>query len=104
LESEPVVQLTLAVGVRDFGEPCLRNKKSPIGKYSLVINGHKTSVSLEEEFWRSLCEIATDKNVRSDTLIEQIDAKRTTINLSSAIRVFVLKQYRRAWLKTRKRK
>jgi predicted DNA-binding ribbon-helix-helix protein len=58
-------------------------------KRSIVINGHKTSVSLENEFWRCLREMATLQNTTLAKLVEQIDQGRNGGNLSSAIRVFL---------------
>lgn len=58
-------------------------------KRSLLIMGHATSISLEDEFWESLKEISVEKNQSIQELIEQIDLTRTT-NLSSAVRLFVL--------------
>jgi predicted DNA-binding ribbon-helix-helix protein len=68
--------------------------KSMIAKRSIMINNHKTSVSLEDEFWNALKEIAQQRNQRLSALIAQIDNERTTGNLSSALRLFVLDQYR----------
>jgi len=62
-------------------------------KRSIIIDGQKTSVSLENEFWDGLREIASCKNVPLSTLVKQIDVGRTTNNLSSAIRVFVFKHF-----------
>ena len=58
-------------------------------KRSVLIAGHPTSVSLEEEFWDALKAEAAARGVSVNALIEEIDAGRTG-NLSSAIRVFVL--------------
>jgi predicted DNA-binding ribbon-helix-helix protein len=66
-------------------------KITAVIKRSIFINGHKTSVSLEDEFWRGLHEIARLNNVPVTRLVEQIDQERNNINLSSAIRVFVFK-------------
>jgi predicted DNA-binding ribbon-helix-helix protein len=63
-------------------------------KRSIVRNGHKTSVSLEDEFWDSLREIATLQQKRLTTLVNQIDQGRDGNNLSSAIRVFVFNYLR----------
>ena len=63
-------------------------------KRSIVRNGQKTSVSLEDEFWDGLCEIAAARKMSLAMLVRQIDEKRQSNNLSSAIRVFVLKQLR----------
>lgn len=60
-------------------------------KRSVKIQGHATSVSLEPEFWDALQAIATQKSLSVTTLIADIEAAKTTPNLSSAIRVFVLK-------------
>ena len=68
--------------------------KSPISKRSIVIAGHKTSVSLEDEFWNSLKEIAGERNMTLAELVGAIDADRQHANLSSAIRLFVLSVYR----------
>jgi predicted DNA-binding ribbon-helix-helix protein len=62
-------------------------------KRSIIIDGQKTSVSLENEFWDGLREIARRKNVALSTLVKQIDNGRTTNNLSSAIRVFVFNHF-----------
>ena len=61
-------------------------------KRSIVINGHKTSVSLEKEFWDGLRETATLQNTKLTRLVEQIDQGRNGSNLSSAIRVFLFKR------------
>jgi len=67
--------------------------KSKVVKRSIVIAGHKTSVSLEEAFWRGLKEIAIDRRVTVSDLVGAIDAERQQGNLSSAIRLFVLDHY-----------
>jgi predicted DNA-binding ribbon-helix-helix protein len=68
--------------------------KSPVVKRSIVIAGHKTSVSLEDQFWNSLKEIARERGMTLTELILAIDADRQHANLSSAIRLFVLGVYR----------
>jgi predicted DNA-binding ribbon-helix-helix protein len=68
--------------------------KSVVIKRSILIHGRKTSVSLENEFWDALHEIADRRNVALSAVVEQIDRDRDNINLSSAIRVFVLNQFR----------
>jgi predicted DNA-binding ribbon-helix-helix protein len=74
----------------------LREKvlKSPVSKRSIVIAGHNTSVSLEDEFWNSLKEIASERGVTLAELVDTIDGNRQHANLSSAIRLFVLGVYR----------
>jgi len=63
-------------------------------KRSIVRNGHKTSVSLEQEFWEGLREIAALQKQKLTTLVLKIDQNRDGANLSSAIRVFVFNQLR----------
>ncbi len=70
-------------------------KKSAIIKRSILINGHKTSVSLENEFWRGLHNVARSKNASVPKLVEQIDRDSDNVNLSSAIRVFVFNQLKK---------
>jgi predicted DNA-binding ribbon-helix-helix protein len=68
--------------------------KSPVVKRSIVIAGHKTSVSLEDEFWKGLKEIAVGRDMTLSDLVAAIDTERHHGNLSSAIRLFVLDFYR----------
>ena len=68
--------------------------RSQIAKRSIVIAGHKTSVSLEDEFWDSLKEIAKERSMTLGALVAAIDGDRQHANLSSAIRLFVLGFYR----------
>jgi predicted DNA-binding ribbon-helix-helix protein len=68
--------------------------KSAVVKRSVVIGGHKTSVSLEDEFWTQLREIAGAKQATVSQLLAQIDERRDSPNLSSAIRVYVLEHFR----------
>jgi predicted DNA-binding ribbon-helix-helix protein len=63
-------------------------------KYSVIIaKNHTTSISLEEEFYQALCMIAKEQNTAPNELITQIDKNRTTNNLSSAIRLYILKYF-----------
>ena len=64
-------------------------------KHSITIAGHRTSISLEEEFWDALCKFAREDGLSVNALVGAIDKQRTT-NLSSAIRVFVLNRYQSA--------
>jgi predicted DNA-binding ribbon-helix-helix protein len=68
--------------------------KSPVVKRSIVIAGHKTSVSLEDAFWKGLKEIAGERDATLSDLVASIDSDRHQGNLSSAIRLFVLDHYR----------
>ena len=67
--------------------------KSPVIKRSIVIAGHKTSVSLEDAFWKALKEIAAGRDMTLSELVGAIDTERQHGNLSSAIRLFVLDYY-----------
>lgn len=60
-------------------------------KRSLVIAGHRTSVSLEAAFWEALRQLAAARGLSVQALVGRIDAERGGQNLSSAIRVFVLR-------------
>src|SRR5262245_17953889 len=68
--------------------------KSPVVKRSIVIAGHKTSVSLEDAFWQGLKQIAGERELTRSDLVATIDTERRQGNLSSAIRLFVLDYYR----------
>jgi predicted DNA-binding ribbon-helix-helix protein len=68
--------------------------KSAIVKRSVVIAGQKTSVSLEDSFWASLKEFARERNMPLCELVTAINAQRSTGNLSSALRLFVLEDFR----------
>ena len=60
-------------------------------KISVIIaNRHQTSISLEEEFWQELQDIAKEKKSTINQLVTEIDSKREHENLSSAIRVYIL--------------
>jgi predicted DNA-binding ribbon-helix-helix protein len=72
--------------------------KSSVVKRSIVLCGHKTSVSLEDAFWAALKTIAASRNMTLSEVIETIDTKREHANLSSAIRLFVLDFYRDQFL------
>ena len=63
-------------------------------KRSITIADHKTSVSLENEYWDCLREIAVERAISLEALVAAIDANRQHANLSSAIRIFVLQFYR----------
>lgn len=62
-------------------------------KHSVLVEGHKTSVSLEPEFWQAFTAICRKQGTTASRKIQEIDAARTT-NLSSAIRLFVLASLR----------
>jgi len=68
--------------------------KSSVVKRSIVIDGHKTSVSLEDAFWSDLKEIAHVQQITLSKLVAEIDETRRHNNLSSAIRLFVLEHFR----------
>jgi len=68
-----------------------------IKKRSIFISGHATSVTIEDEFWNELKNIAIKEGVSTNSLIAEID-KQTNGNLSSAIRLFVLKNLKQSLL------
>jgi predicted DNA-binding ribbon-helix-helix protein len=68
--------------------------KSPVVKRSVLSNGHKTSVSLEQAFWSSLKDISKERGMTLSDLVSEIDANRRQGNLSSAIRLFVLEHFK----------
>jgi predicted DNA-binding ribbon-helix-helix protein len=70
--------------------------KSKVVKRSIVIAGHKTSVSLEDAFWDALKELAARRDLTLSDVVAEIDATRAQGNLSSAIRLFVLENVRRS--------
>jgi len=64
-------------------------------KRSLTLRGHRTSVSLEEDFWRAFRYIADEKSIPINALAAQIDEERgVESGLASAIRLYVLRHYR----------
>lgn len=79
--------------IRDEMLPA-RTREFAVVKRSVVIGGHKTSVSLEDVFWQSLREIAEQRGTTLSAVLDDIDAHRKNSNLSSHIRMFVLDYYR----------
>jgi predicted DNA-binding ribbon-helix-helix protein len=73
----------------------VRSANTTIFKRCIVLHGRKTSVSLEDVFWNSLHEIAAREGMSPSELVAGIDRSRERHNLSSAIRLFVLHDYRR---------
>ena len=69
--------------------------KSSVVKRSIVLSGHKTSVSLEDAFWRGLKDIAATRRMTLSDLVGSIDSERKHGNLSSAIRLS-------CWITTRR--
>ena len=66
------------------------NANARVIKRSLVIAGHRTSISLEDAFWRRLRAVAAERGLSLNRLAAMVDASRGGANLSSAIRVFLL--------------
>jgi predicted DNA-binding ribbon-helix-helix protein len=62
-------------------------------KHSLTLNGHRTSVSLESEFWEAFRSISAQSGSTINGLAAEIDAGRGNLGLASAIRLFVLRHY-----------
>ena len=71
-------------------------KARGLEKHSVLIAGHRTSVSLEEPFWEALKEIAAAEKRPVANLVMEVDSGRGEINLSSALRLRVLAHYRGA--------
>ena len=68
--------------------------RSTVVKRSVVIAGHKTSISLEEPFWTCVKDIALGQDLTVQQMVANIDSARKQGNLSSAVRLFVLEHYR----------
>ena len=66
---------------------------STVVKRSIVVAGHKTSVSLEDSFWIGLKEIARDSHLTLSKLVNKVDTERVNANLSSALRVYVFQHF-----------
>ncbi len=92
--------MTDSVAAHDLRAPqeavrrsAVKPSTSSIRKRSILVAGHKTSISLEDEFWDGLKKIAVARNAGLGALVSEIDSKRQHGNLSSAIRLFVLDFY-----------
>ena len=70
-----------------------------IQKRSVKIAGHPTSVSLEQEFWDELMRIASLKGLSLNALITKVDEEREQSNLSSALRLYVLRDLKSSTVK-----
>jgi predicted DNA-binding ribbon-helix-helix protein len=68
--------------------------KSPVPKRAIKLGGRYTSITLEDQFWEALREIAKERGSTLGALVTSIKADRRTGGLSSAIRVFVLEHHR----------
>jgi predicted DNA-binding ribbon-helix-helix protein len=92
--SEPTVPKTLNLQrfAADLHEKAAMN--SSVKKRSIVVDNHKTSISLEDSFWACLRQIAHERATTASELVGMLDAGRGGGNLSSTIRVFVLNHYR----------
>jgi predicted DNA-binding ribbon-helix-helix protein len=79
--------------------------KTAVHKHSIYINGRKTSISLEDDFWFGLLEIAVAKKTTVPALVGRVDRDRRIVNLSSALRTFVFNYFKaRGKQKTRHRR
>lgn len=74
-----------------IGETTVMTAEGPV-KRSVTVAGHRTSLSLEPEFWQALKQVAQRESRTVSGLIGEIDAVRGRRNLSSAVRVFVLER------------
>jgi predicted DNA-binding ribbon-helix-helix protein len=68
--------------------------QSAVRKRSIIVNGHNTSVTLEDGFWSSLKEISKARRSTLSEIVTEVDRTRIQGNLSSALRLFVLNFYR----------
>ena len=68
--------------------------KSSVLRRTIMIGGHRTSVSVEDAFWNSMKEISGQRDMTLSELVGEIDSNRQQSNLSSAIRLFVLDYFR----------
>lgn len=59
-------------------------------KHSITLMGHKTSISIEHEFWEELQRISKSQNKSINEIISSVDIMKHNTNLSSSIRVFIL--------------
>lgn len=78
-------------GIHDKTAGLAAYLSSPVVKRSVTINGHATSVSLEQPFWDALSRLAENQEKSLSALIAEIDNLATGGNLSSALRLYVLK-------------
>ena len=87
----------MSADVVNVSRPAMRASlpamKSLILKRSIMIAGQKTSVSLEDEFWQALKQIAAGLDIKMAELVHQIGQQREYGNLSSALRLYVLEHY-----------
>jgi predicted DNA-binding ribbon-helix-helix protein len=67
--------------------------KSAVVKRAVAIAGHKTSISVEDAFWKGLKEIAEGRDMTLSDLVTAVNSERKHGNLSSAVRLFVLDHY-----------
>jgi predicted DNA-binding ribbon-helix-helix protein len=70
-----------------------KQKAAGVAKRSVVIDSHKTSISLEDAFWKALHDIAQVQSITLSCLISSINTERQHPNLSSALRLFILNYY-----------
>jgi predicted DNA-binding ribbon-helix-helix protein len=89
-----VTPSTWSAGAGDSPAERRHAASSSVIKRSIIRDGHKSSVSLEDEFWIGLREIADRENKTVSALVATIDHGSNRRNLSSAIRVFVLSRFR----------
>lgn len=71
--------------------------RSPVIKRSITINGHNTSICLEDQFWDGLREIANEKNETVEDIVSRLDNRRKRANLSAHLRCFILEHYQQKY-------
>ena len=94
LRNDTAYVYPLTLPARACQEGDSKMAQSKIKKRSIIINGHKTSISLEDEFWDELRALASERRVPVAALVNEID-QATEGNLSSAIRVYLLMRAQR---------
>ena len=73
----------------------MKMRSSLVVKHPILIARHRTSISVEDAFWKGLKQIAQDRDMTQSELVTTINFERKHNNLSSAVRLFVLDHYRR---------
>ena len=73
----------------------MTKRPSPVRKRSLFLGAKQTSVSMEDEFWQALTEIAKRRGVSRTQVVREVEERRTVHKLSSALRIFILEHYRK---------
>jgi predicted DNA-binding ribbon-helix-helix protein len=71
--------------------------RSPVIKRSISINGHNTSICLEDQFYDALCDIADETNETVEAIVSRLDTRRKRANLSAHLRCFILDYFQQKY-------